>query len=1671
MDLYAETRELWSQPAIVAELDVREVVLAGRIVRRLGDDRTCRALMREAERRDPDHPEVRYYTRLRNRRPLSFLETLREHEARRELGTDDPDLEASWRADHAVLLAATRDFTAAHERIAAAREIEESAWVEACHAHVLSLEFRWDEAIERAGVAWEKAPGHHLAARVRADALAATGRLEEAARWLVEFVEATPQSYLVAQLAYHYACTAVERCDDASARPFDRLYERSELIDRLAPLADRETRQSLIATRFEAARLEGRREVLAELARASRVPYFQRIAESIAAHPEGERTVLRHRKIRQRHDTCLPASVVAVASTFDEAVDHDELVEQLTYAGTPIWRIIDWAEARGWRARPFVATAEAAVELIEAGFAFVLTERNFDQSHAIAAVGIDRALGTLILHDPTSERLREMLLDHLGDQFAPVGPHALALAPPARAEALDAIELPSVEFASLNERVARAIFDDAPLSVRSEVEAYLAGDADPALKGWIAARYYLDTRQGERAAAVLRDGLSAHPDCLPLSWLLIYATSTTGDNVLYRETLESIVQRSAVPGTDGATHWVHPEPVLRGRYADMIRLSAEYQPEAKRQLRLALNDAPLAAEINHIHADFLWSCDRHEDSVLPYRVASSLAYENEHYARAYAWALRKQGRPDEGLAWLERRARTLPTGGGGGEAWSTWIDLLEQFGRPDESLARMEEATESRPDDERLAWSAARHFARFGRFQAADRQLAPWAESERAGFYFARSVVSEYRGRYQEALRDAERALELGPGEIAHRNRVLHLVRLVRGALASLDLAREWAASSDGDSEIEDLLLDELRGQDNDERLDRLKRRVERDGLDGWAARELGWSLLGDASRASGRRLGEHLARLRRILERCERISPNVAGTIGLRAEIELLEGDRAASRASFRRAFALDPTYSYGVTRWIDLVVGDASGPEIVRTITDAFSTLDRDLSAARTVALHLAGAIGRETALMAAERWMEISPGDPEPFEAWADVHLERNAGRAELEAMLPRLEEMVGRYPLHFGLGHSLARAYHALTRFEDAISQYRRVLRFRPTLSRLRSELAEGLRALDRTEEALLEFERATVVAPADVHVHLVLAHELTQHGRHRDAIDVLAKAIERIPTAMELWDRLVELHCSLGEYPEARSVLERLRERFPGKTYPLLATARFFRRAPGFADRAEIERHYQGAIRANARFWDAVWEYALFLCDLGEYDRARAVVSEYVPLAEDPLYARGALATIDRWSGEKQRALDGMRQLIAERPDYQYGWSCCLDWASEDWNTERIRELADSMPASVLEDESMATRRLELLERHGTDPEELDAEWQALCRNHPRSGSIHLAAFDRAFDRGRLDLAVPIIDALAQFPGYEADIIARRVRVAGHERNNVTVLRLALELTKMHARPARNSARIVADVVSKQKLWPSVANETLRLIERGGRVNRWCYARLTDGLEAVEATDALKRLLAALETVRDWETAELVLWTLQSLNESGGARWITTHWLPTHRELVDGDTRLWQVIGRSYSVLGDLDKTIRWLGKWRSRPGVELWSVNNLIAAFYQKRRFSSAATVAAEALEACEHDHAVPWVVENWLRSLLHLQHHAEFSRVLGRYRARLERSDESRDALKTFDAFDEVLSTGDQAGLRRRARRVPPSVQRSGWAPPLWERLLELKLTPWSRFRLLLRL
>ena len=439
-------------------------LLAGRIASQLGGDRLSRRLFRRAWRQDRTQPEARYYrarVRLERSGPLAAWELL---DREGDLPEAAPALEGMWFGFRATVAAHLRDFDAADAWLSRAEQMSPAdPWLAVERAMVLEQEDRYEEALSAARQSLALHPWFRPGVQALAHLLQLLNCDEEALALLTDAAGRLESPAVLGQLTL--VQTELGRWEEAR-RSLDR-------FEALAPLADEAMTRWLAAQRSDVAYHCGDLGQAIDYARRAGDPFHQALAEqlenagcgamemtrigdkyeptlcdALAGNPQSRiphpqsRVLLPVGFVRQRHMTCVPATLSTLSRFWSMPADHLEVAEAICYDGTPDHSERTWAKENGWVAREFTVTWESATALLDRGVPFTLVTADPTNAHLQAVIGYDRRRGTLLLRDPYVRHHTECLAEEGLKALRSTGPRGMALVPSKRAELLEGLELP-----------------------------------------------------------------------------------------------------------------------------------------------------------------------------------------------------------------------------------------------------------------------------------------------------------------------------------------------------------------------------------------------------------------------------------------------------------------------------------------------------------------------------------------------------------------------------------------------------------------------------------------------------------------------------------------------------------------------------------------------------------------------------------------------------------------------------------------------------------------------------------------------------------------------------------------------------------------------------------------------------------------------------------------------------------------------------------------------------------------------------------------------------------------------------------------------------------------------------------------------------------------------------
>ena len=1593
LDAYDQTRTFWNSSTDLSRLSVDQLILAGRLASRLGSGRICRWLWHLAYQREPENPNVRYYTHRARLRRRDFFGDLRRLEEDPLIGATDPRTEAWWLAYQSVTWATLRDFSKAESCLKRARTyLREDGWIECCESRVKGIADCWQESLNAAERSWEFSQAAPYAVNCLGTSLLNLGRLAEATRRITDKTEEC-QSYEIVYFACWLQCLTAdwsegkERCG--------ALQLAKKLADRLpdlAPLADRDTRAQFVHAQFDIASLMDDHEAMKVLADQIRSPYQRWVHQQLSRKSVGQGIRLRHLHLLQKHAACLPTSIASALFTQGIELDPELMASEITFGGTPDWSAAEWLEKQGIAVRSFTVTSEVARRLIKAGIAFVICLVSDESAHAVTAIGLDESAETLLVHDPSSFRICEYLLASLEETHGPVEPLGMAMVPDKQAQLLDDL-LPqaNVEIATGSQNQQKELELKGVSAARRVVDALaMKYPDDPTVHFLEAVQGSVEGRSGE-ALIGFRKSLGIFPYSPVVRRRLLGAAKMMGNSALSKKILENVVKGELLPGVESQQNWRHPPPSYICAYADLLRTSATTRNKAKLLLGTVLVRNPTTADAWHVLGDLLAAEGDEIGRTLCYRISTCLAESDEHYALAYAYALCNRGQKQEGLAFLERRARKARTSRKAASSWVSWFESAEHWGYPEQALSVCREALTKFPDAPALLAHVIPFLSRMGLWTEAEEQMHALQEMGNLGM-FCEAARDFYamKGEFSKAIVHAEMHIREVPLSLDARVRLLELVAKHKGDPAATELAAKLLRECPRHDDFEKLYCERLSvSGPRWKKVQLLHRRVRRNPEDGWAWSELAGSAIGYFRSGNELRKEKLRPKIEHYIDECERTAPESPATIRVRALWREVLGDWEGAIELWRKAIYADPVAPSGFLRLWECSAR-LSGPErhkLFREIEPKLLNYPGQLSIARDLGFRFAYSFGVAAAEDALKRWCTTRPGDPEVIRAYADLLLECGQGRSDASRAKVMLKPAVERFPYHRGLRMSLAMACSAVGDHQEAGHILQEIVRRYPDETSAIVQLASGLDRQGEDSEATSLLDAASALFPLDEQIFSARVRLHVKHSRLDAVRSELQRSLRIAPDSVSLRQRAIEILLESGAKEEAISTARNGVRLYPTGAFMWLLLAKTLRAVDEYAAQGEIESCLRHSLSLNSALFEASDNLALLLVDQNRADEAEDLMQRTLAFLYDPSPAKARIATIHRQIGRKSDALKEIAAVVAAAPWYVWGWHVLLDWVTEDSKWELAKDLLRAVPPELFTNCDFRQRRLRILSKAGIPSEELRCEWESLLSEFPENLALHLECYDYFRDTRALNDAARVLKSIQPLYPENPYLLARMMDLHAQSGDLDKAADALIQIWFLEAQQGPWPADHVWSLAHRHHFEQAVYDRAKLSIASGGRLTAKAFSLMAheailketkprnepktswDRLFPGAGAKELCKLLDLIDAT-EWANGQYRGVALGLLVDHGYQHLVIRYWCKK-KGTIGCEIESRAEVARALSTLLRKEEARALFVNWRELNGVAMWMVTNYVVCFSRsdKRAWAEVRNSCSDALASLQHDH------------------------------------------------------------------------------------------------------
>lgn len=656
--------ECWTTPEI--QNCPHNLYLKARMLDRLGGSRLSDATLIKLWRRQPGEHEGAHGTALyllNNLGPIRTWEFICAHQPE-QLSEKE---RADWFGLRALVVAAFRDWEASEAYLEQAKARDpESDWIARIGGYMLSSQEKYSEADEYLAnfyekrpsesllLQWSRARSNHKGAESAIDLLnAEAGHYESIRPWL-----------LLAN--YH-----------SHQRNWPNCVQALKNIERLAVTTDRDLNQELASLRARVAIAHGHPETACEQLALCKDDYHAQLLKNYQkntahltkstadkqeskdadeANANTENTESKHLDlgrvdlpvpmVRQKHNTCVPASFAAILQYWSLPNDQDEIATAVCYGGTTPQAQRQWLNKQDLAFAEFDLTWSAACDLIDAEIPFTLVTHQGFNSHMQVVCGYDRRTETLTIMDPSRDCLQEMLAQEMMERCAYSGPRGLAFGPQKIAETLSELSLPSAETYREYARF-HTIYDQGDLSAQGQAINPLVSAYPTHRLTQIAQREHAISLGHEHEILErTQDLLSKFPEEPAL-----IASAFTGLKRVGRHEEALGLLRDAVAKQLSTDLLLLLLNELHDNHA--------HDQETRVLLRTLSKSGYLHAETLFVLANWYWARDQLDTALAHYRWALCLEDTSERYATQYFRAALRTGQTEAALSFLEQRWQHL----------------------------------------------------------------------------------------------------------------------------------------------------------------------------------------------------------------------------------------------------------------------------------------------------------------------------------------------------------------------------------------------------------------------------------------------------------------------------------------------------------------------------------------------------------------------------------------------------------------------------------------------------------------------------------------------------------------------------------------------------------------------------------------------------------------------------------------------------------------------------------------------------------------------------------------------------------------------------------------------------------------------------------------------------
>ncbi len=1515
-------------------------IMAGRMAGNLGAPRLGRALHWLAGRQYPNDPSAQFYSAMAYWSRFGTLHAWRRYREHQLPDSATNSDKADWLALKATMVGSMRDFARAEPLMIEALELDpDSAWLHVQLSDLLDRQDLHEDALMAAREALKLRPFFRPGVQTAAHRLVQLRRDDEALQLLTEATTKLQSGEVWCQLA------ALQR----ELKDYQGAWNSLEQAQQLWPLAaaDGQHGKWLAGERCDLACLLQRYDEALELARQVDRPFYQRLVERLGK-AMAERTVdspaprvqLPVPFVRQFHDTCVPATLTAIANYWQKPVQQQEIAERICYEGTRAYDERRWAEENGFTTREFRVTEETVHRLVRVGVPMTLTTVDPGYAHSQGIVGFDLYRGTFLIQDPNDRHVGEASSDKFLEHYASTGPRGMLLVPNGQADRIADTELVDADLYDEHYAVdlALARFDRATAWSAVQRMQALAPDHRLTLQCQLSlARYDSDpTAQAE----IVEKLLQQFPTDANLLLMKLGLLSEFGQRAQRIEIL-----RGACTGDK--TH-----PILWSRLAGELLDDARDHDEAFYQLRRALRYNPSDARALSLLADYYWSRSERSQALELYRLAASVNEKDEDHSQRYFMAARYLHQTDSALAWLRDRYRRF--GERSSSPGRTLTSALEMIDLAQEAQAALDATIALHPEDGDLLAFAALYCGRYRQLEQARQHLA--ACEGKCGpqvVLRASAMLALYEGEPAKSLELFRQVVELDPLDTAAHQRIVQLELDLSGVDAAEQHLRSVLTRFPHSYSLRTSLIQFLRNHRLGDVETELDKFIEVHPRDAWVRREA-------ALVATGvHKLDRAWQEIQLALE----LDPNNENAHCILGRIHELRGELAAARSAYRRAIELNIDCDLAIGH----LIGTCDRPAERQTeLSFILEQLRRQTTYGDGIIAYREAASGRiePTALLA--QLEEARTYRPDLWQAWSVVvhqHMDMHQRTAAVDLAKAATE----RFPMIPRMWLDLALAYRHADQNDLELEALQRARSLNPHWVEVARALSEFHLNREQFDEAEQVIRQVLAMDPRDPATLGALAECLHRAGKKREAMETLAMACVSSPAYDWGWSRLYDWSVELDQGQTARATADKLIAAKPHDANSYL------RKAETLQELEQIPQalqYVEQSLQLDERLVDAHVLKVFYLGRLHRWDEALAACDPPCFGGDIPAALRIRRAFVLHRKGLPDEAMEEMQGALQRDADHYGAWYQLADWALEMNRRDVYRHAAENMvrlqPHQPVPRGYLADALLDDASRR----EEAKQHLLAALESSPEYAYATMRLFELHLEDRELAAAQQVLDlgGAELPPGYHSAFKTQLLALEdlAHDPPGDATCEFVLKWLQDEIADHAPVSRALDGLDTKlafrllSHLKQRIASDTNRKIATPPAIG-WALGRLTARLlSPAECMD----LLRTVPESECWH--EFVRSLLRAMPPFRKEASQLEAIIQKYRSRLKKQTASWAAAASTLFDYGKNSEVVKWTRDWRAYPDLAARDLVSVVAARWELYQFREARKAMAHGLSLPE---------------------------------------------------------------------------------------------------------